>query len=160
MIRAPRSAETDHLVAIGESSGIFGPGEADALLRGTLDALHKGGSGVDHEVRVWADPANDVAAGWVYFAPHDPVERVWQLWWIGVDPARHGQGIGDDLLRFVEDHVARAGGRVLTIETSSLPRLERARRFYADRGYTLREVTSDAYGLGDDKLTFARMLAG
>jgi GNAT superfamily N-acetyltransferase/catechol 2,3-dioxygenase-like lactoylglutathione lyase family enzyme len=160
VIRAPRSQETDHLVAIGESTGIFGPGEADALLRGTLDALHEGGLGTDHEVRVWADPADDIPAGWVYFAPHDPVERVWQLWWIGVDPARQGQGIGDDLLRFVEQHVARAGGRVLTTETGSLARLERARRFYADRGYTLRDVTSDAYGPGDDKLTFVRTLSG
>ena len=158
MIRGPRATETGHLVAIGESTGIFGPGEADALLRATLDTFHEGGLGSGHEVRVWADPADDTSAGWVYFAPHDPVEGVWQLWWIGVTPARHGQGIGDDLLRFVEEHVARAGGRALTIETSSLPPLERARRFYADRGYTLRDVTADAYGPGDDKLTLVRTL--
>jgi GNAT superfamily N-acetyltransferase len=146
-------------VQIGERTGIFGPGEADALLRATLDALHEGSLGLDHEVRVWVDPADDVPAGWVYFSPHDPVERVWQLWWIGVDPARHGEGIGDGLLRFVESHVAGTGGRVLAIETSSLSGLERARRFYADHEYTLRDVTPDAYGLGDDKLTFVKSLS-
>lgn len=158
MIRSPRPAETDQLVAIGERTGIFGAGEAEALLRGTLDALYQGALEADHEVRVWADPGDDAAAGWVYFSPFDPAERAWQLWWIGVDPARHGQRIGDQLLRFVEQHVAAASGRVLVIETSSQPPLARARRFYADRGYSLRDVTADAYGPGDDKLTFVKAL--
>ena len=56
-------------------------------------------------------------------------------------------------------HVTRAGGRVLVIETSSLPMLEPARRFYALRGYARRGVAPNYFGHGDDKLTFVKTLA-
>jgi ribosomal protein S18 acetylase RimI-like enzyme len=158
VIRSALPAETASLVALGESTGIFGPGEADALLRGTLDALHQGELGKDHEVRVWVDPANDVPGGWVYFAPRDGADGAWELFWIGVAPSRHGQGVGDALLRRVEDHVTQAGGTALYIETSSLPALERARRFYERRGYTAVDRSPDHYGIGDDKLTFMKAL--
>ena len=158
MIRSALPAETDSLVALGESTGIFGAGEADALLRGTLDALHQGELGKDHEVRVWADPANDAPAGWVYFAPRDQGDGDWELFWIGVAPSRHGQGIGDALLQHVEAHVLKAGGTSLYIETSSLPALDRARRFYARHRYTPVDRTPNHYGVGDDKVTFLKTL--
>ncbi len=158
LIRSALPAETAFLVALGESTGIFGPGEADALLRGTLEALHQGELGKDHEVRVWVDPANDVPGGWVYFAPRDGADGAWELFWIGVAPSRHGQGVGDALLRRVEDHVTQSGGTALYIETSSLPALERARRFYEGRGYTAVDRSPDHYGIGDDKVTFMKAL--
>ena len=159
MIRAARPEETGALVALGEATGIFAPGETDALLRGTLDALHAGELAGDHEVAVWAEPHDGAPTGWVYFGPQHTADAAWELFWIGVDPARHGQGIGDALLRFVEDRVVRAGGRVLVIETSSLPGLARARRFYTACGYALRGVEANHYGQGDDKLTFVKVLA-
>jgi ribosomal protein S18 acetylase RimI-like enzyme len=158
MIRSAIATETGALVALGEATGIFGAGEADALLRGTLDALHAGDLGKGHEVRVWADPADGAPGGWVYFGPRDGEEHAWELYWIGVAPVRHGQGIGDALMRFVERHVAAAGGTVLTIETSSLPALERARRFYRRGGYAVRSVSPNHYGDGDDRVTFVKTL--
>jgi len=60
-------------------------------------------------------------------------------------------------LKFVEDHVQNARGRVLVIETSSVPKLERTRKFYAKRGYSARS------GAGllrrrQDKVIFAKRL--
>ena len=159
MIRSALDSETNALVALGESTGIFGPGETNALLRDTLDALHAGRLGAGHEVRVWADTPDGLPAGWVYFAPRDAADA-WDLWWIGVAPARQGQGIGDALLRFVEAHVIRAGGRTLFIDTSSLPSLERARSFYADRGYAIDAVVTNHYGEGADKVVFMKTLHG
>lgn len=85
--------------------------------------------------------------------------QIWDLWWIGVAPQRHGQGIGDELLRFVEDQVRAARGRVLIIETSSLPKLERTRSFYMKRGYAFCGQVPDFYADGDDKVLFAKRLA-
>lgn len=159
MIRRARPAETASLVALGESTGIFDPGESEVLLRDTLDALHQGALGNHHEVRVWADPANGTPEGWVYFAPCDREEGSWELYWIGVAPARQGQGIGRTLLRFVEDHVVRAGGKALYIETSTLPTFERTRRFYEESGYTsVLAVSPDPHAAVDDKATFRKTL--
>ena len=67
---------------------------------------------------------------------------------------------GDELLKFVEEYVRSANGRVLIIETSSLPKLERTRRFYAKRGYVLCGQVPDFYADGDDKVIFAKRIAG
>ncbi len=159
MIRSALPDDTEALVALGEATGIFGPGEADALLRGTLDALHAGQLTADHQVHVWAETSQELPGGWVYFAPRNTPDNAWDLWWIGVAPARHRQGIGDALLLFVEGHVAAAKGRVLFIETSSLPPFAPARRFYESRGYAISGVATNGYGEGDDKVTFMKRLS-
>ena len=155
MIRQALPDETAELVALGEATGIFNPGETDALLRSTLNALHAGELTTGHQVRVWADPVNGRPGGWVYFGPRDPDDGgAWELFFIGVAPHRQGQGVGDALLRFVEAQVGREGGHQLFIETGSGPRLDRARRFYAHHGYAIESVQPNQFGEGDDKVTF------
>lgn len=158
MIRAALPSDTPALVALGDATGIFGPNEAQALLRDTLDSLHAGRLGEGHQAWLWAGASDVSPDGWVYFAPQGAADRSWDLWWIGVAPARQGQGIGDALLRFVERLVVIAGGRILVVETSSLPPLAGARRFYANHGYAVRAVAKNHYGDGDDKVTFAKPL--
>jgi GNAT superfamily N-acetyltransferase len=100
-----------------------------------LKGLHAGRLGNGHQAHVWARTVTTPAEGWVYFAPTSNAEGVWDLWWIGVAPDCQRRGIGDALLRFVENHVLSAGGRLLLIETSSLLAFDPVRRFYAKRGY-------------------------
>jgi ribosomal protein S18 acetylase RimI-like enzyme len=157
-IRPAVFADTSALVALGEATGIFGPQEANALLGDTLDALHAGQLAMGHQAWVWCSVADGTAGGWVYFAPKADSDASWDLWWIGVDPARHAQGIGHSLLGFVEGQVKSAGGRVLIIETSSLPALAPARRFYQNHGYTANEVVENYYGDGDNKVIFVKAL--
>ena len=85
-------------------------------------------------------------------------DGAWELFWTGVAPSRHGQGIGEALLQHVEAHGLKAGGTSLYIETTSLPALDRARGFYAGHGYTAVGRTPNHYGIGDDKLTFMKTL--
>lgn len=158
MLRPAVPSDTPALVALAVSTGLFQPEEADALLRDVLDDLHAGRLGDDHFAQVWFDEPGGPPAGWVYFSPDSKADRVWELWWIGVSPARHGQGIGDELLRFVESHVRDAGGRLLLIETSSLPELERTRQFYAKRGYAECGLVPDFYADGDGKVIFAKRM--
>lgn len=89
MIRPARVEETVHLVELAESTGIFEPGETDALLRATLDVYHSGQLGPAHDVRVWAAPADDRAVGWTYKGPSARGE--WEVFWIGVAPAAHSK---------------------------------------------------------------------
>jgi ribosomal protein S18 acetylase RimI-like enzyme len=160
MIRPAAPADTAALVALGVATGLFRPHEADLLLRSVLDDLHAGRLGEGHGAFVWADGPAGPPAGWVYFSPDANAPGVWELWWIGVDPARQGRGVGDALLGFVEARVREAGGRLLIISTSSLPPLERARRFYAARGYAECGRVPDFYEDGDAKVIFAKRTAG
>jgi ribosomal protein S18 acetylase RimI-like enzyme len=159
MIRPATPDDTPALVALAVSTGLFLPSEADALLKGVLDELHAGRLGEDQLASVWVDGPAGPPAGWVYFSRNAMANQIWDLWWIGVAPLRHGQGIGDELLRFVEAHVHSAGGRILLIETSSLPKLDRTRKFYAKRGYTACGQVPDFYADGDDKVIFAKRIA-
>lgn len=158
MIRPAVAEESPALVALGEATGLFRPGEAEGLLGGVLAALHAGELGEGHQAHVWTDGPGCPPVGWVYFAPTPHADGVWDLWWIGTDPSRQRQGVGGELLAFVEARAREAGGRLLLVETSSLPALEPTRRFYARRGYAECGRVPDFYGEGDAKVIFARRL--
>lgn len=159
VIRPAAPDDTAALVALAISTGLFLPDEADLLLRAVLDDLHDGRLGPEHVVAVWCDPATGAPRGWAYFSSNEKADRVWDLWWIGVDPARHGHGGGDALLDFAEAEVRARGGRMLLIETSALPPTARARRFYEKRGYTACGRVPDFYGEGDDKVIYVARMA-
>ncbi len=155
MIRPALPDETSTLVTIAVETGLFTQEDADLLLRQTLGDLHAGRLGENHLAYVWA-PVAERPQGWVYFSENSKSNGVWDLWWIGVAPGQHGRGIGKALLQFVEEHVRRAAGRLLIIETSSLPALARTREFYKLRGYTHCGCVPDFYSEGDGKITFVR----
>lgn len=159
MLRTPLPLETPALVALGVSTGLFSADEAQSLLGHTLDTFHTGDLGEGHRVEVWTDGVADVPVGWVYYAPDDHADGVWNLWWIGVAPALHGRGVGQALMAAVERRVRDAGGRILIVETSSLPTLARTREFYRRRGYSECGQVPDFYAEGDAKVVFAKGVA-
>ena len=158
MLRPAAPADTPTLVELAIATELFLPDEAE-FLRGTLDDLHAGRSGSDHRVQVWADGPTDSPVGVVYFGPNEMGDRVWDLLWISVDPERQGQGIGGDLVRFTEAHVRAAGGRMLIVDTSSLPRFDATHAFYRKHGYSEVARVPDYYSDGDSKVIFAKRMA-
>jgi GNAT superfamily N-acetyltransferase len=156
-IRHPKRDETSKLVTLGVETGLFSEDEANALLRDTLDAFHSHALGTGHRVLVAEHLGEPL--GWVYFAPKEAPQGVWDLWWIGVAPKHHGTGVGSALLLRVEQEVRAAAGRLLLIETSALPKLASTRAFYARRGYRECGAVPNFYASGDGKVTFAKTLA-
>lgn len=155
-IRAVVPEETERLVALGVSTGLFSDEEADALLRKTLNDIHAGARGEHHHAFAWEESTTESVKGWVYFAREDVSDGVWNLWWIGVDPSSHGTGIGSELLTFVEERVRAAGARLLIVETASTNELARARAFYRSHHYRDCGVIPDFYGAEVGKVTFAK----
>ena len=102
--------------------------------------------------------APDGLMGYSCYGPTDADPAVFDLYWIAVQSACRGQGLGSDLLHETEAHITAQGGRRVLIETSSQPLYHPTRRFYEKHGYRLAETRKDHYAPGDDCLVFAKEL--
>src|SRR5712692_10225150 len=85
-------------------------------------------------------------------------EGTYDLYWIVVDPARQGQGVGTELLTAVEQQLAREHGRLLVVETSSRPDYASTRAFYERRGYARVATIPGYYAPGDDLVIYLKDL--
>ena len=94
--------------------------------------------------------------GFAYFAPAAMTDRTWYLYWIAVTRQTQARGIGSKLLKYSEEQIQKANGRVYLIETSSLPQYEQTRRFYLKHGYEQHAVLRDYYADGDDMVIFRK----
>jgi ribosomal protein S18 acetylase RimI-like enzyme len=161
MIITPVAAnERSALLELSIATGLFSAEDAEGLLGGILDSLASHELPEGHAAVACRTSADGAAMGWSYFAPDAYAAGVFNVWWIGVDPAQHGTGAGECLLAHVECAAGAAGARVIVIETSDQAPLARARRFYAKRGYAERGRIPDFYARGDAKVIFSRTLAG
>ena len=86
-------------------------------------------------------------------------DRTWYLYWIAVTRNTQAKGVGSTLLRHAEEDIRQRNGRVLFIETSSLPHYELTRKFYLKHGYAITGVLKDYYSDGDDMVVFRKRLA-
>jgi ribosomal protein S18 acetylase RimI-like enzyme len=159
-IKPISDANYAELLRIAVDTGLFSADEAQTLLGGVLQELADGALPEGHQAAACWEQNGGSPVGWCYFAPDDHAANVWNLWWIGVSPRRHGAGVGLTLLRYVEQEVRNAGGRLLIIETSDAEPLSRARRFYVRNGYAECGRIPDFYAVGEAKVVFARTLGG
>jgi D-alanine-D-alanine ligase len=95
-------------------------------------------------------------AGYACFGETPCTIGTYDLYWIAVDPASQGSGVGRALLDAVETAVRGAGGRLLVIETASKPEYAATRAFYERCGLDLVARIPDFYARGDDKLVYCR----
>ena len=97
--------------------------------------------------------------GYALYGPTPKADGVFDLYWIAVDPQQQHRGIGQLLLRFVENEVRRQNGRMLLIETSSKESYAATIRFYQRSGYEEISRIKDFYRIEDDKVVFCKKLA-
>src|SRR5262249_1083177 len=142
MIRPAVLADTPLLLELTAGTGVFKPYEVE-VLREVLDDYHAGAKGAGHAAVV-AELDGEIA-GYAYYAPDVLADRAWYLYRIAVSHRLQGRGLGRALLRFAEDDIRRRDGRLLFIETSSLPHSELTRRFYLGNGYEITGVLRDFY---------------
>lgn len=155
MIRPTVPADTTTLVAIAEGTHVFKPHEIVAL-REVLDDYHEANHAEGHK-SITAEESGQIV-GFAYYAPAAMTDGAWYLYWIAVRQDLQAKGAGARLLRHVEEDIQRSQGRVLFIETSSLPHYEPTRRFYLKHEYEHSAVLRDFYADGDDMVVFRKRL--
>ena len=120
-------------------------------------------TGANPEGRV--DPDYESAAvvvggelmGWACWGPAPDQPGVFDLYWIVIDPAAQGQGLGSLLLAEMD---RRIGGRarVVLVETSGRPDYESTRTFYLRHGYRQVDRVADHYAPGDDLVRYEKQV--
>jgi GNAT superfamily N-acetyltransferase len=106
---------------------------------------------------VFAEVAGKVI-GYACYGPIACTRGSFDLYWVVVDPACQGRGVGRQLVAAVEQQVSETHGRQLYIETSSRDQYTPTRQFYSRLGYQQVACMADFYDVGDDKIVFAKTL--
>jgi len=156
MIRPTVPADTPVLMQLAADTGFFKPHEVEAL-KEVLDEYHEYNQ--QHGHRCVTREERGKAIGFAYYAPAAMTDRTWYLYWIAVSKTIQARGVGSGLLRHVEDEIRNSGGRVLFIETSSLPLYEPTRKFYLKNGYDQDAILRDYYAEGDSMVVFRKKLS-
>lgn len=157
VIRPTIADDSEILVEFAAATGVFKPHEIKALGEVLYDYFDFERDMNDHRCATIVD--DDGPAGFVYFAQDTMTFGTWDMWWIVVDPKKHGRGLGRRLVDHCETEIRSAGGRILFIDTSSLPEYEPTRKFYESLGYEPHAVLCDYFSDGDSKVIFRKRLA-
>jgi ribosomal protein S18 acetylase RimI-like enzyme len=147
-LRPLRATDRAPLEAILRATQVFQPYEIDVALE-LIDAKP------DLGYRFFVAEVDGIVAGYVCFGRTPCTDGTWDLYWIAVDPALHGAGVGWTLMDACLDAVRAESGRLLIIETASKASYDRTRAFYL--AYGCREVARvpHFYAVGDDKIVYA-----
>jgi ribosomal protein S18 acetylase RimI-like enzyme len=157
VIRPTIPGDTSTLVALAEQTAMFKPAEIKAL-REVLDDYFSANQALGHQCLTSEDAGTIL--GFAYYAPASMTDRTWYLYWIAVSKNVQAHGVGTSLLQHLEADIrTHHQGRLLLIETSSLPHYELTRRFYLKHGYNVLAVLSDYYADKDDMVVFRKRLS-
>lgn len=154
-IRGLLPSDREPLGRILRATGVFTEEEVGIALE-LIDTELGDPEQTDYEIAVY--DGGEGPLGYTCIGPTPGTEGTVDLYWIAVDPALHGRGIGRKLQRYVEDTVLSRGGRLIVAETSSTPRYEPTRMFYHRCGYTEVARIPGYYRPGDDLVVYGKYL--
>ena len=151
-LRPAAARDRARIEAITRSVGVFRDDELPVALE-VFDAAVAGD--VSYTAVVAVD-SRDEASGWICWGPTPCTRGTWDMYWVAVDPAAQGAGVGTWLVHEMERRLdGRA--RMIVVETAGRPDYAATRAFYLARGYRQAAVIPDFYAPGDDKVVFLKL---
>ena len=139
------------LEQLTRATGLFREDEVATAIELLNDSLAG-----DEDYRFVGAFAGDELVGYACWGPTPGTEGTYDLYWIVVDPASQGTGVGSQLLHEVESRLTAHGARLLVVETSSRADYAPTRRFYERRGYTRAATIPGYYAPGDDLVIYTK----
>jgi ribosomal protein S18 acetylase RimI-like enzyme len=136
-----------------EATGFFRPDEVAVAVELVEDRLRRGEAS-DYRFVIAEDSAHGVV-GYACYGEIPCTIGSFDLYWIVVDPARQGRGVGRLLVRETERLVRARGGRRIWAETSGRADYGPTRAFYRAMGYERVALLPDFYAPGDPKEVYA-----
>jgi GNAT superfamily N-acetyltransferase len=153
-LRSLTTADRGRIEEISRAVGLFHDDEVavalevlDGALAGSPDYL---ALGAERDGRL---------AGWICWGPTPCTLGTYDLYWMAVDPALHGAGVGTALLHAMERRLSSVA-RLIVVETAGRPDYAPTRAFYERRGYRPASRIPDFYAPGDDQVVYVKALGG
>lgn len=150
-LRPLQAADRSELERITRAVNVFKEYEIPVALE-VFDAALKPGQ-TDYQAT--AAEVEGRFAGWAAWGQRPCTEGTWDLYWITVDPALHGAGVGTTILEEVERRI-RDRARLLVVETGGRPAYDATRAFYLAKGYTVAATIPDLYAPGDAQVILTK----
>lgn len=151
-LRAPAAADRDRIESISRATGLFRADEIPVALE-VFDAALAG----DPSYTALVATVDDRAAGWICWGHTPCTLGTYDLYWMAVDPALHGAGIGTALIREMEHRLAGLA-RMIVVETAGRSDYAPTRAFYEARGYRAVATVPDFYAPDDDQVVYLKYL--
>ncbi|MBA3311832.1 MAG: GNAT family N-acetyltransferase [Planctomycetaceae bacterium] len=152
----PLPADRERVRRLVAATSFFRDDEVAVAVELVEERLAKGpASGYEF---VFAD-VDGAVAGYACYGPIACTVWSYDLFWIAVDPAYQGHGLGRALIAESERLIRDAGGRRIYIETSGKPLYVSTRGFYERCGYVFDVEIAEFYGPGDSKVVYVKELA-
>jgi ribosomal protein S18 acetylase RimI-like enzyme len=152
-LRHLTAADRTRIEEITRAVGVFRADEIPVALE-VFDGAAAGAPdylalGAEHEGRL---------AGWICWGPTPCTLGTYDLYWMAVDPARQGSGIGTALLTAMERSLLGVA-RLVVVETAGRADYAPTRAFYEARGYRAASRIPDFYAPGDDQVVYVKYLS-
>jgi ribosomal protein S18 acetylase RimI-like enzyme len=142
---------------ITRAVGLFREDEIPVALE-VFDEAVRAGTGGDPYIAMGAE-IDGALAGWICWGPTPCTLGTYDLYWMAVDPALQGTGVGTALMREMEHRLA-GRARLIVVETAGRPDYQATRRFYEARGYRATATIPDFYAPGDDQVVYVKSVSG
>jgi ribosomal protein S18 acetylase RimI-like enzyme len=156
MVTVPSSSDGEQICQVAARAGVFSLEEVQCVGELWQEYLTRGVEASRYTFFVEKDDGR--VLGFVCVGQRPLTDRVFDLYWIAVDPSARRLGLGKRLLQCAEELALQAGGRLLVIETSGTGQYSGTRAFYLASGYTHEATLRDLYADGDDLCIFVRRL--
>jgi ribosomal protein S18 acetylase RimI-like enzyme len=153
--REVAEADIAGIEALVQRTGFFTPAEvrmAGELVEARLE------HGYDSGYEFLIGEANGVIAGYTCYGAIEGTESSFDLYWIAVDPAHQGAGIGRQVLQQTEAAMKAEGGSRYYAETSSTDKYAPTRQFYERAGFKEVARIADFYRPGDGKVVYEKLV--
>ena len=155
LIRETRQSDRDALVSIIERTANLTREEKDCAFE--LLQIYLSDPGQRDYCFITALKDGE-PAGYACYGDRTLAQGVYDLYWIVVDEALKGSGIGRALVEKIQELLCSLGARMLVAETSGLPAYGAARGFYLKCGFSEEARINDFYKPDDDIVFFVKRL--
>ena len=150
-VRTLKRSDREPLAGLIRATEMFSEAEVAIALE-LIDAVLDRPGQRDYIINVYE--AGGAVLGYYCIGPTPGTEGTFDLYWIVVARSAQGSGIGGALDRHARDLVRSLGGRLMIAETSSTPRYDATRAFYASKGYEEVARIKGYYRPDDDLVVF------